>query len=77
MQKKPIFLAYKQALDYLDRMEEHGVAPNQIVFTSAMEACAESGQCTLCLPQPTVTRWAASTLCLVAWRTTKAGWSVR
>ena len=36
--------AYKQALDYLDRMEEHGVAPNQIVFTSAMEACAESGQ---------------------------------
>ena len=35
--------AYKQALEYLDKMEEHGVAPNQIVFTSAMEACAESG----------------------------------
>lgn len=36
--------AYRQALDYLDKMEEHGIAPNQIVFTSAMEACAESGQ---------------------------------
>jgi pentatricopeptide repeat protein len=36
--------AYKQALDYLDKMDEQGIAPNQIVFTSAMEACAESGQ---------------------------------
>lgn len=36
--------AYRQALDYLDKMEEHDITPNQIVFTSAMEACAESGQ---------------------------------
>ena len=35
--------AYKQALEYLDKMEKQGVTPNQIVFTSAMEACAESG----------------------------------
>ena len=36
--------AYKQALLYLDEMEDQGIAPNQIVFTSAMEACAESGR---------------------------------
>jgi pentatricopeptide repeat protein len=28
---------------YLDRMAEEGIAPNQVVFTSAMEACAEAG----------------------------------
>ena len=35
---------YKQALLYLDRMQEEGIVPNQIVLTSAMEACAEAGQ---------------------------------
>ena len=36
--------AYKQALAYLDLMNELHITPNQIVFTSAMEACAEAGQ---------------------------------
>jgi len=35
---------YKQALLYLDHMYEYNIVPYQIVFTSAMEACAESGQ---------------------------------
>ncbi len=35
---------YRQALYYLDMMEEHNITPNQIVFTSCMEACAESGK---------------------------------
>ena len=34
---------HRQVLDYLDKMEEHDITPNQIVFTSAMEACAGRG----------------------------------
>ena len=33
--------AYERALAYLDEMDRMGVSPNQVVFTSAMEACAE------------------------------------
>lgn len=40
---------YRQALFYLDHMmdgssTQNRIVPNQIVFTSAMEACAEAGQ---------------------------------